>query len=91
MTETPAFTVDYRGQSVPFFTVDGQGFRYQCPAGCCRAWHWIETASGKRHRVTSAPGEPVTIVASLGCPCKKGSPSACTWHVVITDGIAKDA
>jgi hypothetical protein len=82
-----SFSVEYHGNPVIFFAMRGKGWRYQCPLKCCNAWHWIETASGGRHRIVSAAKEPVSIVASLKCPCYKG----CTWHVVITDGIARDA
>lgn len=85
-----AFTVDYRGEPVVFVRCD-RGWAYKCPAACCSAFHWIETESGTRHKITSTPGAPVTIVGSLGCACKKDTPAACRWHVVITNGIAKDA
>jgi hypothetical protein len=88
MNDTPAFSVKYRDGSIDFFKVD-RGFGYRCPAGCCRAFHWIDTESGTRHRITSAVGEPVTIVASLGCPCTSHGPK-CSFHVVITDGVARD-
>lgn len=84
--ETPAFIIEYRNRTIEFFRLDGQGYAYRCPRGCCRAWHWIDTETGKRHRITSKPGDPVTIVASLGCPC-----ASCTFHVVVTDGVARDA
>lgn len=83
----PAFTVLYKGQQLHFYELPGQGYCYKCPAGCCSAWHWIETASGSRHKITSPPGTPATIVASLACRCYKG----CTWHVHITNGVARDA
>lgn len=83
------FTLDYKGQVVEFTRVDG-GYAHQCPAKCCRAFHWIETDSGTRHRITSAPGAPVTIVGSLWCPCTPAG-TRCAWHVFITDGVARDA
>lgn len=81
------FAVEYRGQPIVFVEMPGQGWRYVCPLACCRAWHWIDTASGTRHRITSAEGAPVTIVGSLACPCHRG----CGWHVIVTDGVARNA
>ena len=86
MSEEESFSVDYKGNPVVFFGMDGKGWRYQCPLGCCKAWHWIDTASGTLHSIVSAAKAPVTIHASLKCTCYKG----CTWHVMIADGIAKD-
>ena len=92
MTGPPAeireesFTVDYRGDPVVFFAMRGQGWRYLCPAKCCRAWHWIDTASGTRHRITFAADHLTSIHASLKCSCWKG----CSWHVMIERGVARD-
>ncbi len=82
-----SFTVEYQGNPVVFFAMPDKGWRYLCPLRCCNAWHWIDTESGERHRIVSAAKEPISIVASLACPCYKG----CTWHVMITNGIATDA
>ena len=88
MTELEeSFTVEYRGDPVVFFAMAGKGWRYKCPAKCCTACHWIDTASGERHQIVSAAKAPISIVASLGCKCYKG----CTWHVVIENGVARDA
>lgn len=81
-----AYTVDYRGQPLNFYRID-QGLAYLCPENCCRAYHWIDLASGTMHKITSAPGAPLSIVASLGCPCQKKT--GCSFHVVVTDGVAR--
>lgn len=81
-----SFSADYHGNPVVFFAMPGQGWRYLCPLKCCTAWHWIDTGSGERHRITSAAGQAVTVVASLKCPCYKG----CTWHVMIENGVIRD-
>jgi len=86
MAAEQSFTVDYRGDPIVFFAMEGKGWRYQCPLYCCRSWHWIDTASGERHQITSAANEAVSIHASLKCPCK-----GCTWHVMIKGGVARDA
>lgn len=75
--------VTYRGEPMDFMRIEG-GWAYHCPLKCCRAYHWIDTDSGTRHRITSAPGQPVTIVASLQCP-------HCPWHVFVEKGVARDA
>jgi hypothetical protein len=85
-TVPESFSVEYKGDPIVFFAMR-EGWRYKCPLRCCNAWHWIETASGEKHRIVSAAKAPVTILASLKCPCYKG----CTWHVNIENGIAKDA
>lgn len=82
-----SFSVLYRGDPVVFFSMPGQGWRYQCPLKCCTSWHWIETESGQKHRIVSAAKDPISITASLKCPCRKG----CTWHVNITNGVAVDS
>ena len=85
-TAEESFTVLYHDDPIVFFAMKGQGWRYLCPKKCCTAWHWIDTASGTKHAITSAAKAPVTVHASLKCACYKG----CTWHVMIADGIAKD-
>lgn len=88
--EPRTFTVDYEGHPVLFTEIVGTGWRYRCPNACCKSWHWIDTESGTRHKITSAPGAPVTIVGSLWCPCERGG-QRCTWHVHVTNGLAKNA
>lgn len=82
-----SFSVEYHGNPIVFFAIPGKGWRYKCPLACCNAWHWIDTASGERHRITSAANEAVSIHASLKCPCYKG----CSWHVMIEQGVAREA
>lgn len=93
MTPEPdTLAVDYRNTMLVFTRMAGVGWHFTCPGGCCRAQHWIDTDSGTMHRITSAPGEPVTIAGSLGCNCKgKGTPEGCKWHVMIENGVARDA
>lgn len=84
------YTVLYNGQSIDLQRVE-RGYAYLCPAGCCRAYHWFALEGvEKPHKIVSAPGEPLTIEGSLACPCVKGG-TKCSWHVWVTNGVAKDA
>lgn len=88
------FTVTYNGAPLIFKREpDNKGYYFLCPGGCCRSVHWIDTESGTHHRITSAPGDPVSILGSLGCVCvdHRNGGKKCTWHVRINDGVAKDA
>jgi hypothetical protein len=94
-----SFTVLYNGQPIEFHRVV-YGWAYRCPAKCCAAYHWIMTEhhpnpaynnmDRKLHQITSAEGEPVTILGSLACPCEKNGARCCTFHVYVTNGVMTD-
>lgn len=84
-----SFTVDYHGTPIEFTLLpDRQGYGYACPnrltRHASRAYNWIDTTTGTRHKLSFEASGRATIVGSLLC-------RQCGWHVVITDGIAKDA
>lgn len=84
------FTVQYHGAQLIFNREPaGKGYYFICPAGCCRTIHWIDTESGTHHRITSAVGEPVTILGSIGCVCVRHG-TKCRWHVKVKNGVATD-
>lgn len=93
MDNVERFTVLYYGKPVEFQKCD-KGWAYRCPASCCQAYHWIATeptSPGRRpHQITSAPGEPVTILGSLACPCDRKGQGKCTFHVYVTNGVMTD-
>jgi hypothetical protein len=89
MAPEEGFVVIYWGQPIAFTQID-RGFAYQCPLACCRAYHWVALRDVERpHKITSAPGEPVTIEGSLQCPCRKNG-QQCSWHVHVVNGEARD-
>lgn len=99
MTIGETFTVTYRGTLVEFQRTD-YGWAYRCPADCCQAYHWIQTErhpdpaynnmDRRLHQITSAPGEPVTIIGSLACPCDRKGQGRCSLHVYVTNGVMTD-
>lgn len=77
-----SFVVEYNGLPLVFTKLDdGRGYSYQSPLSPTGRHHWIDTESGTRHKLAFDEQARATITGSL----KNGD-----WHVVITDGVAKD-
>lgn len=83
------FLVQYQGAIIEFTLLpDRNGYGYSCPGRLTkhtsRAFNWIDTESGTRHKLTIDQYGRATVVGSLLC-------RQCGWHVLIKDGIASDA
>ena len=78
-----SFTVDYRGGQVVFSRLpDGQGYGYQRVEG--GPFHWIDTESGTRHKLSFNAEGKATVVGSLGPMNGDG------FHTVIENGVMRD-
>lgn len=81
-----SFTVEYNAGTLTFERLpDGNGYGYRCPLHPDKPFHWIDTESGKMHALTFDEQGRATVKGSLG-----HASFNCSWHVVITDGIARD-
>lgn len=77
-----SFTVDYRGAPFTFTRLkDGQGYGYRWPPE--GAFHWIDTESGARHKLSFDASGRATIVGSIAH--EDG------FHVIVTEGAMRDA
>jgi len=79
-----SFTVQY-GETVLTFDPIEQGYLYMCPQGGHRAYNWIDTESGTRHAISFDEQRRATIKGSLLCS------QGCGWHVIIENGVCRDA
>ena len=100
------WTADYNGTTIEFNRITKehgdkklpgtiQGYAFFCPR--CKkndghfAHNWIDTGSGTRHGLEFDEQGRATLHGAILCRTRWAGGPECGWHVVITNGVAKDA